>query len=280
MLYSRIADFRANFGAATHAAQLLWRRRELLLEMTRRDVVDRYAGQVLGSSWAIIAPLLTMATYVFAFGVIFRSRIGVDDNGTGYVAFALAGLVPWMGLQEGLSRSTAAIIGNGNLVKQIVFPSEVLPLKVALGTLPAMMIGLLATIGASAVAGRLDPLGLLVLLPAALACYILLLAGLSYLLAAVGVFVRDVKDFIAFLLTIGLFLHPILYTPGSTPAWLGPIFVLSPFSHMIWCFRDALIGRDPQHVWSWVVFPIVSILAFLLGWRTFRMLKPTFGNAL
>ena len=248
--------------------------------MTRRDVVDRYAGQVLGSSWAVIAPLLTMATYVFAFGVIFKSRIGPDDDGTGYVAFALAGLVPWMGLQEGLSRSTAAITGNGNLVKQIVFPSEILPLKVALGTLPTLIIGLLPTICVSAVAGRLDPLGLLVLLPVALACYILLLAGLSYLLAAVGVFVRDVKDLIAFLLTIGLFLHPVLYTPASTPVWLAPIFIISPFSHMIWCFRDALIGRDPSHAWSWVLFPIVSILAFVLGWRTFRMLKPTFGNAL
>jgi lipopolysaccharide transport system permease protein len=280
MLYLRVADFHANFSAATQAARLLWRRRELLVEMTRRDVVDRYAGQMLGASWAVIAPLLTMATYVFAFGVIFRSRIGPDDDGTGYVAFALAGLVPWMGLQEGLSRSTSAIVGNGNLVKQIVFPSEVLPLKVALGTLPALMIGLFATICVSAIAGRLDPLGLLVLLPAALVCYILLLAGLSYLLAAIGVFVRDVKDLIAFLLTIGLFLHPILYTPAGTPAWLGPIFIVSPFSHMIWCFRDALIGRDPQHVWSWAVFPMVSVLAFLLGWRTFRMLKPTFGNAL
>lgn len=104
--------------------ELLWRRRELVLEMTRRDVVDRYAGQVLGSSWAIIAPLLTMATYMLAFGVIFRSRIGPDDNGTGYVAFALAGLVPWMGLQDCLSRATMAIVGNGNLVKQIVFPSN------------------------------------------------------------------------------------------------------------------------------------------------------------
>lgn len=280
MLYARLVDFRGNFGAAKQAVQLLWRRRELLLEMTRRDVVDRYAGQVLGSSWAIIAPLLTMATYLFAFGVIFRSRIGPDDDGTGYVAFALAGLVPWMGLQDGLSRSTAAIIGNGNLVKQIVFPSEVLPLKVALGTLPTLMIGLVATVCVSAIAGRLDPLGLLVLLPTALLCYILLLAGLSYLLAAIGVFVRDVKDLIAFLLTIGLFLHPILYTPSGTPSWLGPVFILSPFSHMIWCFRDALIGRDPQHAWSWMVFPTVSLLSFVLGWRTFRMLKPTFGNAL
>lgn len=280
MLHSRLIDLQANFGAAKQASQLLWHRRELLLEMTRRDVVDRYAGQVLGSSWAIIAPLLTMATYLFAFGLIFRSRMGADDNGAGYVAFALAGLVPWMGLQDGLSRSTTSIAGNGNLVKQIVFPSEILPLKVALGTLPALAIGLVATMCVSAVAGRLEIFGLLVLLPIALICYILALAGLSYLLAAIGVFVRDVKDLIAFLLTIGLFLHPILYTPEGTPSWLGRIFVLSPFSHMIWCFRDALIGRDPQHVWSWVMFPIVSVFTFSLGWRIFRMLKPTFGNAL
>jgi lipopolysaccharide transport system permease protein len=280
MLYSRVANIRGNFDAAREAAELLWQRRELLLEMTRRDIVERYAGQALGAWWAIIAPLLTMATYVLAFGVIFRSRIGPDDDGTGYVAFALAGLVPWMGLQEGLSRSTAAIAGNASLVKQIVFPGEVLPLKVTLGTLPGLAIGLIATLTVSALAGRLHPLGLLVLLPSALLFYVLLLAGLSYMLAAIGVFVRDIKDLIALLLTIGLFLHPILYTPAVTPAWLRPIFIASPFSHLIWCFRDALIGPDPSHIWSWLVFPAASILAFVLGWRMFRMLKPTFGNAL
>lgn len=280
MLYSRLIDVRSNWDATLGAARLLWRRRELLFEMTRRDVVDRYAGQVLGSAWAIIAPLLTMATYMLAFGVIFRSRIGPSDNGTGYVAFALAGLVPWMGLQDGLSRATAAIVGNGNLVKQIVFPIEVLPLKVALGTLPALAIGLVATICMSTIAGRLNPVGLLVFLPIALVSYILFLAGLSYVLAAIGVFVRDVKDLIAFLLTIGLFLNPILYTPAGTPHWLQPLFLASPISYMIWCFRDALIGRDPGHVWSWLVFPTISIFAFVLGWRVFRMLKPTFGNAL
>src|SRR5579871_2379425 len=161
MLYSRIADIRGHFAAATEAARLLWQRRELLLEMTRRDVVERYAGQALGAWWAVIAPLLTMATYMLAFGVIFRSRLGPDDDGSGYVAFALAGLVPWMGLQEGLSRTTGAIVGNASLVKQIVFPGEVLPLKVALGTLPALGVGLAATIAVSAVAGRLHPFGLM-----------------------------------------------------------------------------------------------------------------------
>jgi ABC-type polysaccharide/polyol phosphate export permease len=103
MLNSRVTNFRRNFRTATEAAELLWQRRELLLETTRRDV-ERYAGQALGAWWAVIAPHLTISTYMLAFGVIFRSRIGPDDNGSGYdngsgcVAFALVGVVPWMGL--------------------------------------------------------------------------------------------------------------------------------------------------------------------------------------
>jgi lipopolysaccharide transport system permease protein len=280
MLHSRVLDVRTNFHAFVEAIKLLWYRRELLLEMTRRDVVDRYAGQMLGSAWAIIVPLLTMATYLLAFGVIFRSRIGPDDNGSVYVAFALAGLVPWMGLQEGLSRSTAIIVVNSNLIKQIVFPSELLPLKVALATLPGVAIGLGVTVAVAALAGLPSLFGLLVLLPAVLVLYVLLLAGLCYILAAIGVFVRDIKDLVAFLLSIGLFLHPILYTPSGTPSWLWPLFFLSPFSHVIWCFRDALIGSAVQHTWSWVILVFLSISSFVVGWRTFRMMKPTFGNAL
>jgi lipopolysaccharide transport system permease protein len=280
MLVKRLLDFRAHLGAWLEIARVLSERHALLIAMTWRDLTDRYAGQALGAVWAGVMPLLTMATYLFAFGVIFRGRLGPDDTGWHYIAYMLAGLTPWMALQDGLARSTTAVTAHANLVKQIVFPSEILPMRVALASMPSLLVGAVVTMAVSLFSGQWHATGLLLLLPAAIICFLLLQTGLAFMLAAVGVFARDLKDVIAFLLGIGLFLHPVLYPPTAVPEWLAPWFALSPFSHLIWCFRDALTTPDPAHAWSWVVLPVISVAALTTGWRCYRMLKPTFGNAL
>lgn len=251
----------------------------LILHMTVRELRDRYVGQMLGTVWAVGAPLLAMAAYVFAFTFIFRQRLGIDDTGHGYTAFVLAGLVPWLAVADVLSRAPTAVSSSANLVKQIVFPAEVLPLKVALATLPQLLVGLAVVVAVAALAGRLHWQTVL-LLPAAVVIFIVTAAGSSYTLAAVGVFVKDVKEIVTFLVSIGLFLHPVLYPPNSTPRWLEVLFYASPASHLIWCFRDALIEPSILHPWSWFVASVFAIVMFATGWRIFRMLQPTFGNAL
>ena len=121
-----------------------------------------------------------------------------------------------------------------------MFPSELLPLRGALAALPTMGIGLMVIIPVAIASGQWSPLGLFVLLPLCLIFFVIFTAGLAFWLSALGVFVRDIKDVVAFLMSIGLFLHPILYPPGVAPAWLEAAFAASPVSHMIWCFRDAL----------------------------------------
>src|SRR5262245_12556733 len=114
----------------------------LIVHMTMRELRDRYVGQMLGALWAVGAPLLAMAAYVFAFTFIFRQRLGIEDTGYGYTAFVLAGLVPWLAMTDVVSRAPVAVSGSANLVKQIVFPAEVLPLKVSLASLPQLLVGL------------------------------------------------------------------------------------------------------------------------------------------
>lgn len=257
----------------------IYRNGDLVLHMTSRELRDRYAGQMLGIAWTVGTPLLAMATYVFAFTFIFRQRLGAGDSGNSYTAYVLAGLVPWLALTDVLSRAPAAVSANASLVKQIVFPSEVLPLRVALASLPQLLVGLLVVLIIAGIAGRLHPHAL-VLLPTALLIYVLTTAGLSYAFAAIGVFIKDIREVVAFVLSIGLFLHPVLYSPASTPAWLSPFFNLSPASHLVWCFRDALIEDTVAHPWSWLVSSVFAAIIFATGWRFFRMLQPSFGNAL
>jgi lipopolysaccharide transport system permease protein len=268
-----------NGVALAHFLSLVRRHRELLWEMTKREILERYTGQMLGSLWAFGLPLLTMGIYVFAFLVLFRGRLPGSGGSLAYAIFVLAGLAPWIAVQEALGRGPTAILGNANLVKQIVFPNEVLPLRVALGVLPTLAIGV-------AVVGLLAPIGgfggwfTVPLLMVAVTCHIVMISGLVYALAGIGVFVRDVRDVVAVLLSIGLFLQPIFYAPGVAPRVLELVFYLSPISYLIWCYRDALVYGEITHPVVWLATPMLSLVLFLAGYRLYRSLQPAFGNAL
>jgi len=197
-----------------------------------------------------------------------------------FTAYALAGLAPWVSFSEGVSRAVGAITGNGNLVKQIVFPTEVLPLKVVLATIPALLVGLIVAGVLAIAAGATSVFGTLVLLPIAVVLLLLMCAGLAYILAAVGVFLRDIKDIVGVLVMIGFFIHPIIYAPTQVPRWLGRVFAISPFTHVIGCFRDALVDGAVTRPWSWLISLVTALVLTVIGWRVFRMLRPSFGNAL
>ncbi len=275
----RLLDPVPNRAALRHFGDLLRKRGELVWEMTRREILDRYTGQVLGSLWAIGLPLLMMGVYVFAFLVLFHGRIPGSTSSVGYAAFMLSGLAPWMAVQEAIGRAPTAVSGNAGLVKQIVFPNEVLPLRVALGVLPTLLVGL-------AVVGELTPFAgfgsryMIPLLLFVLVCHVVMTAGFVFLLSAIGVFVRDVRDFVTVILSIGMFLQPIFYVPGVAPRPLEIIFHLSPVSYLIWCYRDALVYGTITRPVAWVVLPVISLTIFTLGYRLYRHLQPAFGNAL
>jgi len=280
VLHLRLFDPVANVAALTEASTFVRRHRLLIAEMTRREITDRYAGQVLGAAWAIGGPLLTMAVYVFAFTVLFRGRLGPTDNGMAYTAYVLAGMVPWLAVQDVVMRATVCVSGSASLVKQIVFPTEVLPLKVVLASVPALLVGLAVAGTITIAAGATSLFGTLVLLPLAVLLLLLMCAGLAYVLAAVGVFLRDIKDIVGVLLMIGFFIHPIIYPPQQVPRWLNRVFAISPFTHLIGCFRDALVDGAVTRPWSWVISFVSALVLTVIGWRVFRMLRPSFGNAL
>jgi lipopolysaccharide transport system permease protein len=280
MVLTKFLDIRANFAALAEIFIFGRRYRMLIFEMTRRELIDRHAASVLGAFWAFGTPLLQLSLYVYVFTFIFHGRLTVDDTGLAYTAFVLAGLVPWMNFQDAISRASIAVVSNANLVKQIVFPSEVLPLKVTLAAVAPLLVGLIITSLLSAVNGNLSLVGVLVLLPSAVCLFCLFVAGLAYALAAVAVFIRDISEGVSFLLSVGLFLHPILYTPSQTPHWLASLFVFSPLTHLIWCFRDALVEGQVTRPLSWIVAALTSLAFCAIGWRIFRGLKPTFGNVL
>ncbi len=118
------------------------------------------------------------------------------------------------------------------------------------------------------------------LLPVLLVFQIMAMIGVSYVLSAVGVYIRDTKDFIQVFLVIGVYLVPTFYLPTAVPTEFRVLLLLNPFSHMVWCFQDVLYYGRFEHPWSWPVFFITSVVTFVAGASVFRRLRVTFGNVL
>jgi lipopolysaccharide transport system permease protein len=261
--------------------QLYLRHRQLTWEMIKRDITDRYAGQVFGPLWAIGHPLFLMAIYVIVFSYIFSMRIGASGSGfpLDYPTYILSGLIPWMAFQESMSRGTSAVLANTDLVKQVVFPLEILPIKGIFSAMLTQVVATLFLICYVLIKFSYLPLSYS-LLPLLFFFQFLAMTGVSYVLASVGAYFRDLKDIVQVFSIACFYIIPILYLPSWMPKWFQPIFLLNPFSYMVWCYQDACFFGSFNHPWAWPAFFILSTLTFYLGYRVFHKLKTMFGNVL
>jgi lipopolysaccharide transport system permease protein len=267
-------------SAFREIVELLTRHRDLTLTMARRELSDRYAGQVFGLFWAIGHPLFQIALYVFVFAVVFRTRIGgTPDMPLDYPTYLLAGMVAWVSFQESMVKSCTAITSNASLVKQVVFPLEILPVKGVLASLLGQLVSLAVLIVYVLVRfGELPPT--FALLPILMVLQLMAMIGVGYVLSVVGVYLRDLKDFVQVFAATAVYLLPIFYLPQWVPSVVVPLLYLNPFSYLVWCYQDALYFGRFAHPWAWVVTATLSIGTFVIGYRVFRKLKPGLANQL
>lgn len=259
---------------------LLTRHRLLTWEMAKREITDRYAGQAFGVLWAIGHPLFLMGIYVFVFGFVFKLRIGgTRELPLDYATYLLSGLIPWMAFQEVMNKSSSVIVANANLVKQVVFPLEVLPGK---GVIAAFITQVVSTL--ILVVYVLFKYGALpwtyVLIPVLFFFQLVAMIGVSYILSAVGAYFRNLKDFVQVFNIAGMFLIPMFYLPEMVPELFKPVLYLNPFSHLVWCYQDVFYFGRFKHPWAWGVFVTLSIGVFYLGYLVFKKLKVAFGSVL
>lgn len=262
------------------AAALLTRHWRLTVEMAKRDLLQRHAGQVFGAFWIIGHPLFLTALYLFIFAVVFNQKIGdTYELPLDYTTYILAGLVPWLTFQTALTTSCSSIVSNSSLVKQFVFHLEILPAKDVLASLVVWFVGIPCVIVYTLMSQRVA-YAMYVLLPVVFALQVMAMIGVAFVLSAVSVFVRDLKDFVQLFTTAGVFLMPIVYLPDWVPALFKPVIYVNPFSYMTWVYQDMLYFGRFEHPWAWVAFGVGSILVFAFGYRVFRRLKPHFSSAL
>lgn len=271
---------RAHWQAFREVFGLLTRHRQLTWEMTRREIADRYAGQMLGTFWAVGHPLALMGIYVFVFAWVFQVKIGgTADLPLDYTTYILSGLIPWMAFQESMSKGATVILGNANLVKQVVFPIEVLPVKTVIASFGTQFVATGVLIAYVVTRHGSLPWTYL-LLPALVGFQALAMIGVAYIFAAVSVYFRDLKDFVQVFCLAGMYLMPVFYLPDMVPATFRPLLYLNPLSYMAWCYQDACYFGRLEHPWAWPAFFGGSLVTFYFGYRVFRKLKICFGSVL
>lgn len=190
-------------------ARSLWRNRQLIGRMGYREIVGRYQGSVMGLLWSVLNPILMLAIYTFVFSVVFQARWGEVGESRGQFAVVLfAGLIVHGLFAEVLNRSPQLVLSNVNYVKKVVFPLEILPVVQLMAAGFHALISVLVLLGAQWIIHGSVPATAL-LLPLVAFPLLLLTLGCAWVLASLGVFVRDVGQLVVFATTVLLFLSPV-----------------------------------------------------------------------
>lgn len=250
----------------------VWRHRQLWRRMAERDLRQRYAGSALGFAWAAISPLLFVAVYAFIFTFVFRGRLSPEAPTEQYALYVITGLLPWVAFADIAGRATQTMSEHRQLVKFVVFPVEILPLTSLYTTALSQSVGLLAVLAlATWVRHGLD--ASILLLPLIVLLQIIFLAGVAWLLGALGVVFRDVKELVSVALMVGMFLTPIFYVERDVPAPLRLLVELNPLAHLVRLYRDVFLGAGLEHGTSMLVFGVVAVLTLIGGFYVFERLR-------
>jgi lipopolysaccharide transport system permease protein len=256
-----------------------WR---LLRALASRDISDEYVRHGLSVAWPVLQALFVMMVYLFCFTWIFPSRIEIPPHtGTDAMVYLLSGLVPWMTLNQVITRSLPSVVDNSNIVKQVAFPLELLPLKTLATPFLFGIVSLLILVGYAGFVtrGAIVPVYLWGI-PLLLCITLPLFVGLTLILSTIQVFSRDFRELVTMFLTAGLFIHPILYLPDHIPEIVRPVIYLSPFSYLLFCWQDIIFFGGITRPFAWMVTTAVATIVFIFGARLFLAAKPHFGDFL
>jgi lipopolysaccharide transport system permease protein len=258
----------------------LWRNRELIKALAKREVLGRYRGSYLGLLWSFFNPLFMLAVYTFVFSVIFKARWGGgSDSKTEFALVLFAGLLVFSLFAECINRAPGLILFGTNYVKKVVFPLEILPF---VGVLSALFHALIS-LGVWLIAYTLFfgiPHLTVFYLPLVLLPFCLFLMGMSWALASLGVFLRDVSQFIGLLTTALMFLSPIFYPATAVPEDYRYILYINPLSTVVEQTRDVLFWGKTPDLFILGMYCVVTLGIAWLGFAWFQKTRKGFADVL
>ncbi|CAN7550010.1 ABC transporter permease [Polaromonas sp. LjRoot131] len=255
----------------------IWRHRYLLGQLIKRDVLLRYRGAMFGVLWIFLSPLLMLAIFAFIFGQIFQTRWPQQSGGLPFWLLLYSGLITFNIFSETVSRAPVSVRGYSSFVKKIIFPVHILPVVPLGAALVHSAFNFFILVAALAWAGGLH--GQIVLFPVLLLPVLLLALGLSWFVAAWGVFIKDMTQIIPVFVQMLMFLSPVFYPISAVPAALRPAYEYNPLGIVIEASRALITGQQIE--WgTWSMALGVCLGASVLGYAFFQHSREEFADAL
>lgn len=249
--------------------------------MTRREVVGRYKGSVLGLLWSFLNPMFLLLVYTFVFSVVFKARWGGDlgESKTKFAIIMFVGMIVHGLFAEVINRSPALILENSNFVKKIIFPLEILPvITIASALFHATVSTLVLLVFVLAVNHQLSITVLYI--PLIIMPLVLITLGLSWIFTSLGVFIRDIGQITSIITMVMMFLAPVFYPITAVPEGLRPIIMANPLTFIIEQARNVLVwGRSPNWL-GLLLYTLASMAVVWLGYFWFQKTRKGFADVL
>jgi lipopolysaccharide transport system permease protein len=249
----------------------------LIRQLVKRDVLLRYRGAFFGVLWVFLSPLMMLAVFAFVFGQIFPSRWPQQGQAVPHWLTLYAGLIAFNVFSEAVSRAPTAVRNYPSFVKKIIFPVHILPIVPMGAALVHALFNYAVLLAALAWTGNLHVS--VILFPLLLVPIILLAIGLSWFLAAWGVFIKDMSQIVPIFVQMLLFLSPVFYPSSAVPEFLQPVYHHSPLSTSIEAVRSVVLGQ-PAAWNTWLTALVWGVIATSLGYAFFQHSREEFADAL
>jgi lipopolysaccharide transport system permease protein len=256
------------------ALRLLFRSRRVLYATTIVEIRSRYVGTAVGLSWAILYPFLFLGLYASVYALILQVQLE-KYTPFEYILMIFGGLIPFIGFSEVLGSSVSSVVSNKHLIKNTMFPIELVPVKSVVSSSLSMTVGIAGLL--LALWGHGDFHVTQILIIPLLLLQMIFAVGVGWILSAINVFLRDTAQAIGILVLFLMIVSPIGYTREMIPRQLLALAYLNPLFYVIELYRQVLIF-GVFSVRFWAFFTVIALATFWIGYEMFRRLKPVFAE--
>lgn len=262
-----------------HFARNLVERRNLLLQLVRRDFQQRFVGSAAGWLWGIIHPLVLLMSWYFVFQICLKTPLPKGEVTGNYALFLFSGFLPWMLFSDTVQRSASSLLDHANLITKTIFPAEIVPVSIFLSSLINHLIALSLALALVGIYARHVSIWMLVL-PVYIVLIGLLAIGIGWIVAGLQVYLRDTSQVLMVVLTFWFWMTPIFIDEEFFPPQFRFLLRVNPMSFLVRAYRDRLLSSRHPSLREMAIIAAYAVTAFVIGGLFFRHLKRGFADVL